>query len=82
MDDNRLAEYADYWGGESSGFLLVSSSVDKELASCLIYHKESRCYEAIDDQDVASEVMKRMRNAGVPIVGLDHVRSLLGEQDD
>ena len=75
MDDNSLNEFADYWGKDADEFLLVSSKPDSsDLSHCLILHQESRCYEAIEDSELALEVMTRMQAAGVPVVYLDDIR--------
>lgn len=72
MDDSQLNEYAAYWGDEAEEFLLVSSGADlNDLSDCLIFHKESRCYDVIEDDEVSLEVKNRMREAGVPVVHMD-----------
>ncbi|QDT40157.1 hypothetical protein Pan241w_02130 [Gimesia alba] len=77
MDDKKLTEYAEYWDIEGSEFLLVSSEHNSsDWTKCLIYHKESGCYEIIEDSDISQEVMLRMHNAGVPIVHVDDLKKL------
>lgn len=77
LKDSRLIDYAEYWDNEASEFLLVSSEYGgTDLSTCLIFHKASRCYESIDDSDIAREVMARMRDAGVPVVHVDDLKKL------
>lgn len=75
MDDSQLTAYAAYWGDEAAEFLLVTSDENlTDLSHCLILHKESGCYDVIEDDEVYLEVMTRMYEAGVPVVHKDDLK--------
>lgn len=67
MSDNN--EYGDHWDSAAirKYCLLTSSSDIIRLESCVIYDKDSKTAEIIEDNDLALAVMKKMFEAGVPI---------------
>ncbi len=71
---NRLNEiveqYKHLWDGSESGWLLshLNPSEPAEMAEFAIIHGPTNAILIIEDDEAADEIIRRMREAGVPII--------------
>lgn len=69
IDQNELESLAALWGSEMKNHVLLRvRRGTSELDGCLIYDRVSKTALVIEDEELASEVARRMAHAGVPIV--------------
>lgn len=73
IDENKLM-----WTDDIADYLLVCPEPDKD-PSCqdaVIFNRRTRMLECFEEDDLYSEIKRRMFDAGVKVVRLDEVRHL------
>jgi hypothetical protein len=70
-----LAEYRDLWTKDIDKYVLVKLHPELEgTRGCSIFNRVDRMTWLIEDEEMRQAVMKRMAEAGVPIVGPEVLR--------
>ena len=68
-------EYNDLWTTDVEKYVLISEHPERgSTEDCSIFDRVGRMACIIEDEDVSQAVMKRMVEAGVPIVGPEILR--------
>ena len=69
MTEKQFDEFAPFWGSDARKYVLVSvQPTSTDLRHCVIVDREGRSAVIIEDDELALEVMRRMVEAGVPIL--------------
>jgi len=73
-----IEQFAELWGHERGKYALVGTIKDpSDLGNCIIFNTVTRMAKVIEDDNLAIEVMRRMAQAGVPI--LDDIPDARGQ---
>jgi len=65
-EKHKIDEFEMYWLNEEGRYALLSFEGDVNTAS--VIDKEARCFIVIEDDNIATEVVRRMYAAGVPLL--------------
>jgi hypothetical protein len=69
MTADEIERYSPLWTSDAKNYVLVHFRLDPTGPEHrLIFNKETRMAKVIEDSELASEVMRRMIEAGVEIV--------------
>ncbi len=66
---STIADYEPFWTKEAKDYVLVRvEKTSHELKHCVIFNIRDRMATIIENEGIGIEVMKRMVEAGVPVV--------------
>jgi hypothetical protein len=70
MEDEDVAEFGDLWSpsAKQNYCLIHYPEDDAVLEKCMIYSKDTKTLTIIESGSLALKVMRKMFDAGVPIV--------------
>jgi len=67
MNQEMLDEFENLWTVDKDCYVLVAPGPDFQTQQLMILNRETKMAKIIEDNDAYREVIKRMREVGVPI---------------
>lgn len=71
----RIEDFSYLWDGESNRYALLRTQSDStDIDDLLVFDKVSKTVLLVEDQEVAREICRRLREKGIPIITTEEIR--------